>query len=87
MVPFISELMEVLNISLTIGTTTITLGGLALGYVFVQVGVALYKRLRVLDGKIDTSLTGYFEESGGDYDSYGNHYSGTGLDGRANWNK
>jgi len=43
---FVAELMEVLNISLTIGTTTITLGGLAIGTALLGAGLGLYRGIK-----------------------------------------
>jgi len=46
MAAFVAELMEVLNISLTIGTTTITLGGLAIGTALLGAGLGLYRGIK-----------------------------------------
>ena len=46
MAAFITLLTDVLGISLTIGTTTLTLGGVALGVIVVGAGVRFFKSLR-----------------------------------------
>lgn len=43
---FITLLTDVLAIDLTIGATTLTLGGIALGVIVVGAGVRFFKSLR-----------------------------------------
>lgn len=43
MAGLITELTEVLDLSLTLGTTTLTLGGLALGGFLLGMGVKFFK--------------------------------------------
>jgi len=43
---FITLLTDVLAIDLTIGTTTLSLGGIALGVIVVGAGVRFFKSLR-----------------------------------------
>jgi hypothetical protein len=46
MASFISNITEVLGISLTVGTTTLTLGGVALGMIVLSAGVNFFKKLK-----------------------------------------
>jgi len=46
MAGFITLLTDVLAIDLTIGTTTLSLGGIALGVIVVGAGVRFFKSLR-----------------------------------------
>lgn len=46
MAAFITLLTDVLAIDLTIGTTTLSLGGIALGVIVIGAGVRFFKSLR-----------------------------------------
>jgi hypothetical protein len=43
---FIGYITEVLGISLTVGTTTLSLGGVALGMIVLSAGVGFFKKLK-----------------------------------------
>ena len=45
MVEFTALMTDVLGLSLTIGTTTLTLGGIALGVTILGAGVGFFKKL------------------------------------------
>jgi len=45
MAAFTTLITDVLDISLTIGTTTLTLGAVALGAAILGVGIGVYKKL------------------------------------------
>ncbi len=46
MADFVSLMTDVLGISLTIGTTTLTLGGIALGVTILGAGVGFFRSLK-----------------------------------------
>lgn len=45
MAPFITLMTDVLAIELTIGTTTLSLGGIALGVTLLGAGVGFFRKL------------------------------------------
>ena len=46
MADFIGYITDVLDISLTVGTTTLTLGAVALGMIVLSAGVSFFKKLK-----------------------------------------
>jgi hypothetical protein len=46
MADFVGYMTDVLGISLTVGTTTLTLGAIALGTIILSAGVGFFKKLK-----------------------------------------
>lgn len=46
MADFIGYITDVLDISLTVGTVTLTLGGVAIGLIILQAGVHFFRSLK-----------------------------------------